>query len=77
MLGRLLIDAITPENVTVITTGTNSTKQDSLNFHECVPETIAKIDALYLDALGLPQQELMEQLHALRSDSSWQLGAAS
>ena len=76
-LGRLLIDAITPENVTVITTGTNSTKQDSLNFHECVPETIAKIDALYLDALGLPQQELMEQLHALRSDSSWQLGAAS
>ena len=76
-LGRLLIDAITSDNITVITTGTKSTKQDSLNFHECVPETIAAIDALYLDALGLPQKGLLEQLHTMRSDSSWRLGTAS
>lgn len=73
-LGRLLIDAITPENVTVITTGKNSTRQDSLDFHECAPEIIRKIDDLYLDALGLPQGELLQQLHTMRSDSSWQLG---
>ena len=73
-LGRLLIDAITPENIGEITTGTNSTKQDSLNFHECVPDVIAQIDALYLDALGLPPNELMDQMQTLRSDSSWHLG---
>ena len=73
-LGRLLVDAITPGNVTTITTGKNSKQQDSLNFHECVPQTIAKIDSLYLDALGFPQKELLEQLHAMRSDSSWQVG---
>ena len=73
-LGRSLINAITPENITEITTGKNSTKQDSLNFPECVPEIVAKIDALYLDALGLPQKELLEQLHVMRSNSSWRLG---
>ena len=73
-LGQLLTEAIAPENITEITTGTNSTKQDSLNFHECVPETIAEIDALYLDSLGLPKKELLEQLHTMRSDSSWRLG---
>ena len=73
-LGQLLIDAITPENITEITTGTNSTKQDSLNFHEHVPEAIAKIDALYLDALSLPQNELLDQMRTMRGDSSWKLG---
>ena len=76
-LGRLLIDAITPENITVITTGTKSTKQDSLNLHECIPGTIAEIDTLYLDALDLPQKELLEQLQDIRSDSSWRLGNAA
>ena len=75
-LGRLLIKAIAQENISVITTGTKSKLQDSMSFHDYVPETIAEIDALYLDALGLPHQHILEQLHAMRSDSNWRLGTA-
>ena len=67
--------AIKPANIKPLTTGTRGKVQDSLNFHECAPEVIAQLDALYLDALALPRQPLLPQLHTLRRDSSWRLGA--
>ena len=73
-LGRKLIAAITPNNITRIKTGTKGSVQDSLNFHECAAETIAKIDKLYLEALGLSPKPLMEQLRTLRGPSTWRLG---
>lgn len=75
-LAGQLSDAIKPDNLRRITTGTRGSMQDSLNFHECAASVIAELDALYLDALGLPQQPLLTQLHMLRSDSTWRLGAA-
>ncbi len=73
-LGRELIAAINPDNITRRRTGTRSAVQDSLNFHECAEETIAKIDKLYLEALGLNSKPLLEQLHTLRGPSTWRLG---
>ena len=67
-LGRELIAAITPNNITRRRTGTRGAVQDSLNFHECAKETIAKIDKLYLEALGLSPKPLLEQLHTLRGN---------
>ena len=74
-LGRELIAAVNSENTSSHTTGTKGKVQDSLNFYECAPDVIAALDNLYLDALGLPRAPLLEQLHILRSDSSWRLGA--
>ncbi len=73
-LGRALIAAINPANISAIVTGTKSKTQDSLNFHDCAPEVIAELDALYLDALCQPRAAL-SQLHTLRSNSTWRLGA--
>jgi len=73
-LGRELIAAITPDNITRIRTGTRGAVQDSLNLHDCAEETIAKIDKLYLEALGLNPKPLLEQLHTLRGPSTWRLG---
>ena len=74
ILGRMLIDAIKKENIESKTTGTNSIKQDSLNFYECAPETVEAIDKLFLKSLGLNEDPLMSQLRILRSDSTWRLG---
>ena len=75
-LAQELLAAIKPANIKPLTTGTRGKVQDSLNFHECAPEVIAALDALYLDALALPRQPLLPQLHTLRRDSAWRLGAA-
>lgn len=68
--------AITPDNLRPITTGTGGAVPDSLNFHDCAIRVIAELDALYLDALGLPQRPLITQLYTLCSDSTWKLRAA-
>ena len=73
-LGRELIEAIIPSNIKENTTGTNSIKQDSLNFHTSAPDTIRAIGKLYLKALELEENPLLSQLQVLRSDSSWKLG---
>ena len=70
-LGRRLINAITPGNVTVMTSGVRSTKRESLNFHECEGGTIEEIDRLYIEALGLGVEPLLTQLRALRSNNTW------
>ena len=75
-LAQELLNAISPANVDAVTTGLNSTVQDSLNFHDCASDTIAELDELYVEALGLPQHPLLEQLRTLRSPSNWRLGAA-
>jgi len=72
-LARELIAAVNPQNIRPLTTGTLSSVQDSLNFHECAPAAIAELDALYLDALAQPRATLT-QLHALRSNVTWKLG---
>ena len=73
-LGRRLISAITQENIETHVTGIKKTKHESLNFHDCEPKTIAEIDALYIDALGLPREPLLTQLRELRSGSTWEVG---
>ena len=73
-LGRALIAAINPANISAIVTGTKSKTQDSLNFHASAPAVIAELDALYLAALGQPQAAL-SQLHTLRGNTTWRLGA--
>ena len=73
-LARELIAAVNPQNIRPHTTGTLSSVQDSLNFHECAPAAISELDALYLDALSQPRSTLT-QLHALRSNVTWRLGA--
>ena len=73
-LARELIAAVNPQNIRPLTTGTLSSVQDSLNFHECAPAAIAELDALYLDALSQPRSTLT-QLHKLRSNVTWRLGA--
>ena len=73
-LARELIAAVNPANIRPLTTGTLGSVQDSLNFHECAPETIAELDRLYLEALTQPRATL-SQLHRLRSNVTWRLGA--
>ena len=73
-LGRELIHTINDENIGTNITGINSIEQDSMNFHACAPDTIEAIDKLYLKAIGLQENPLLNQLHILRSDSTWRLG---
>ena len=75
-LAQELLAAIKPANIKPLTTGARGKVQDSLNFHECAPDVIAQLDALYLDALAQPRQPLLPQLHTLRRDSAWRLAAA-
>ena len=73
-LGKELIDTIKEENIKKKITGTNSKEQDSLNFHTCAPDTIRAIDKLYLKALGLEENPLLNQLRMLSNESTWRLG---
>ncbi len=72
-LGRALIDAITPENITRNRSGTRGNTFENINFHEVCPDIIREIDELYLDALGMMDETLLHQLHKLRSNSNWRL----
>ena len=73
-LGRRLIEAIIPENIIDMISGTKHTERQRLDFHECESETIAEIDQLYLTALGLPIEPLLTQLKVLRSSNTWKIG---
>ena len=74
VLGRMLIEAIRPENIESNITGTNSIEQDSLNFHECAVGVIESIDKLFLKSLELKEEPLLSQLRTIRKDSTWRLG---
>ena len=79
-LARSLIAAAQdPANTTRRVSGTRGREIDSVNFHDCAPETVARLDELYLESLNtggakLPVAALLPQLRALRSDSDWRLG---
>lgn len=74
-LSRALITAAQdPANVIRRVSGTKGREIDSVNLHAIAPQTIARLDALYLESLGLPPDALMPQLRALRGDSDWRLG---
>ena len=70
-LGRALIDAINPSNIQRNISGTASRVFENVNFHEACPDIIEEIDYLYLDALGLLDERLLNQLYTLRSNSNW------
>ena len=72
-LGRELIEAITPDNIVVNRSGTLGNTFENINFYRACPETIRRLDELYLTALGLPPEPLLGQLRALRSSSNWRL----
>ena len=72
-LGRKLINAITPENIVTRRSGTGGNSFENIDFHEACPETVRRLDELYLTALGLPPEPLLRQLRALRSGSNWRL----
>ena len=72
-LGRKLIEEIRDSNIIWRTSGTRGTRHQSLDFHECAPDTIAEIDRLYLMTLGLPSEPLLPQMRTLRSNSTWRL----
>ena len=81
-LARALIAAAQdPANTTRRVSGTRGREIDSVNFHDCAPETVARLDELYLESLNmdgakLPVDALLPQLRALRSDSDWRLGVS-
>ena len=70
-LGSELIGAINPSNVQRNKSGTRGGTFENVNFHETCPELIEEIDYLYLDALGLLDDRLLNQLYKLRSNSNW------
>ena len=72
-LGRKLIRAIQPSNITKIKSGTRGSVHDSLSFHDCARTTIEEIDKLYLSGLGLSDNYVLSQLKAIRSNSTWQV----
>ena len=78
-LGSQLISAVKLSNIKSLKSGTKGTQLQSLNFHDCEPDTIAEIDELYVDGLKLKgrklnPQPLLDQLHTLRTNSNWQIG---
>ena len=75
-LGRKLIDAIVPGNIKTQRSGTQGNYFENINFHEVCPDTILQLDKLHLEALGLPEEPLLAQLHTMRSNSNWRLGLA-
>jgi len=81
-LARALIAAAQdPANTTRRVSGTRGREIDSVNFHDCAPQTVARLDELYLESLNtdgakLPVAALLPQLRALRSDSDWRLGVS-
>ena len=70
-LGRKLIAEIDDSNIEWRTSGTKKSRHQSLNFHNCAPDTIEEIDTLYLTSLGLPEEPLLTNLRKLRSNSNW------
>jgi hypothetical protein len=72
-LGRQLINAINPDNIETNRSGTQGNIFENVNFHRVSPQVIRRIDQLYLDALGLLTEPLLEQLRIIRSNSNWQL----
>ena len=72
-LGRELIEAITPDNIVVNRSGTLGNTFENINFYRACPETVRRLDELYLTALGLPPEPLLRQLRALRSGSNWRV----
>lgn len=75
-LATELVAAITPDNIRTLTSGTRSTRHQSIDFHQCAPDTIAEIDELYITGLNLTLQPLLDQLRTLRTNTTWQIGAA-
>ena len=73
ILGRNLIDAITPENIFITKSGANGGEFENVNFYESCPDTIERIDQLYLGALGMEVEPLLSQLHRIRSSSNWRI----
>ena len=71
--GRRLIAAITPDNIDIRSSGPHGNTFENVNFHDVVPQTVREIDHLYLSALGLPVDLLLEQLSTIRSNSNWRL----
>ena len=72
-LGRSLIREINDSNIKWLPSGTQSTEHQSLNFHDCVPHLINKIDRLYLTSLELSIEPLLTQIRTLRSNRNWQI----
>ena len=72
-LGRALIREIKDSNITWRKSGTKGKRHESLNFHECVPHIINKIDTLYLTSLDLSIEPLLTQIRTLRSNRNWQI----
>ena len=75
-VGRKLIDAIVPGNIKTQRSGTQGNYFENINFHDVCPDTILQLDKLHLEALGLPEEPLLAQLHTMRSNSNWRLGLA-
>lgn len=48
----------------------------NVDFHRYAPSLIAEIDRLYIEALGLPLEPLLTHLKIMRSNRSWDFGAA-
>ena len=68
-----MIEAITPDNIVVNRSGTLGNTFENINLYWACPETVRRLDELYLMALGLPPEPLLGQLCTLRSGSNWWL----
>lgn len=73
-LGMKLIGEINSSNIKGHISGTKGSRTENVNFYECAEETVAEIDRLYLEALGLSPEPLLTQLRTLRSNSTWKVG---
>ena len=72
-LGRSLIDAVNHQNIERNRTGTAGRIVENVNFYTACPEVISEIDELYLESVGMLEQDLLEHLRTLRSPSNWRL----
>ena len=72
-LGRSLINAINPDNIQLNKSGTRGGTFENVNFYQACPAIIEQIDILYLEALGMLNDQLLNQLRKLRSNSNWRL----
>ena len=72
-LGRQLILSINADSVEAAVSGTAGRTFENVNFHKACPAAVARIDRLYLAALNVPQDPLLPQLRAMRSNSNWRL----
>ena len=72
-LGRHLVDEVKPQHIRITKSGTKGREFENVNFYEACPNIVARLDELYLDALGLLEDDLLTQLRKLRSSSNWRL----